>query len=363
MGGGEITERTEIIWRPSNRLIFIEGIQQVPAHFNKENFMKVKRDIAGQDEMIEDIYDKLIVPRTIHPSHVSKFDIAIPVGAVLEGPKGNGKSALAESIARNLDCLYKVIKGPELKSCYVGKTEKNIRNLFEAPLEAYEEAGAYAPLYIILLDEMESLCPQRKQTESGNDNSITNTMLACIEGNRLPPNVIIFGTTNRIDLIDSAFLREGRLGLVYYLRNPDVRQRRDIISLYMDKIPESFTYTANKQVLDKHEMDRFKDRIAELTDGLTGSDIRAAISRAKMNFLRNNIVDAKITEMKLDVDTFYKELLARKKVVDSFTYYYWNDELKVFFIRVFFLFRCICSFYKYMFFLEFCRKYYQTVQM
>lgn len=326
---GIITEETEIIWESRHNLIFVQGLK--PRHFNKDNYLKVKQEIAGQDEIIDHIYENIIVPRTLPKQFVNQLDIVIPVGAVFEGPKGNGKSALAEAIAKNLRCFYKVIKGPELKSCLVGNTEKAIRALFTAPEKEYEEAGPLARLYIILLDELESMCPRRQMTENGNDNSITNTMLACVEGNRLPPNVIIFGTTNRLEMVDPAFLREGRLGIIYNIKNPDARQRRDIISLYMNKLPAELSYTLNGHVLSKDELEQFKSNLAATTYGLTGSDIRAAVSRAKMNFLQRNISDNRLSDdaKTLDVELFRKELVSRKQKVDVFTYYLWNPELKV----------------------------------
>lgn len=333
---GRIIDSTEIIWGSRHNLIFVKGVNNSPRHFNKEDYLKVKEEIAGQDEIIDHIYQNIIVPRTLPKQFISSMDIVIPVGAVFEGPKGNGKSALAETIAKNLHCFYKVIKGPELKSCLVGSTEKAIRSLFAAPAEEYEQAGPLARLYIILLDEMESMCPRRQMTEHGNDNSITNTMLACVEGNRLPPNVIIFGTTNRIEMVDPAFLREGRLGIIYNINNPDARQRRAIISLYMDKLPAELSYTSNGKTLSKHELECFKERLADTTCGLTGSDIRAAVSRTKMNFLQNNISGDKISGVKtIDVELFMQELTERKQKVDVFPYYLWNEELKVWLFTVY----------------------------
>ena len=59
-----------------------------------------------------------------------------------------------------------------------------------------------------------------------------NQFLTCIDGFKELNNILVIGTTNRIDLIDDAILRPGRLEVHLEVHLPDFDGRLEIIGLY-----------------------------------------------------------------------------------------------------------------------------------
>ena len=200
------------------------------------------------------------------------------------------------------------VRGPELKDTHVGQSEKSIRELINKASDAFESDGLFAPFYIIFLDEVDALVPRRSTSESAtHNNSLTNQFLACISGD-VPPNLLIFATTNFKEMIDPAFLREGRIGKQYDFELPNNKQRREIINLYLKNSEINF------------------DRLVELSKGFTGADIEAEINRCKLKVLSN---DQLVLTQALVENIF--EQKQRMQVRD---FYVWHDDIAKFIERI-----------------------------
>ena len=76
-----------------------------------------------------------------------------PIGVLLYGPPGVGKTLLAKATANASKANFISVKGPELLNKYVGESEKAVRSVFN-------RANASAPC-IIFFDEIDALCPKR----------------------------------------------------------------------------------------------------------------------------------------------------------------------------------------------------------
>eukprot|EP00808_Paulinella_micropora_P028532 g30767.t1 len=81
------------------------------------------------------------------------YDASIVKGALIYGPAGTGKTKLALAIARETGRTVLAVQGSSLIASVVGQSAKNVRDLFTAARRA-------APS-IIILDQMEGLCPRR----------------------------------------------------------------------------------------------------------------------------------------------------------------------------------------------------------
>ena len=87
-------------------------------------------DIGGLDETIEEIKEIAIVP-LLHPEVYQKAGQDPPKGILLYGPPGVGKTLLAKALAREAQCNFMLINGPELFSAAYGESERQLRELFE----------------------------------------------------------------------------------------------------------------------------------------------------------------------------------------------------------------------------------------
>jgi SpoVK/Ycf46/Vps4 family AAA+-type ATPase len=136
------------------------------------------------------------------------------ISALFSGPSGTGKTMAAEVLAKHLKIdLYRIdLAG--VVSKYIGETEKNLRNVFEAA----EQTGA-----ILFFDEADALFGKRSEVKDSHDryaNIEVNYLLQRMEDYR----GLAILCTNRRAALDRAFLR--RLRFVVEFPFPDWSHRR-----------------------------------------------------------------------------------------------------------------------------------------
>ena len=123
--------------------------------------------IGGLDAVVGDILKQMLVPRLLPPDLVRPLKFNASKGFILEGPPGTGKTLIVRQLANLLNAHIKILRGPEILSQYVGEAAKKVRELFidaEADWNAY---GYESPLYIIMIDEIDVLCPHRSAASGG----------------------------------------------------------------------------------------------------------------------------------------------------------------------------------------------------
>nr|WP_092945327.1 ATP-binding protein [Roseateles sp. YR242] len=128
------------------------------------------------------------------------------------GPPGSGKTALAESIATELQRPLMVRLASDLMSKYVGETEQNMAHMFETA--AQENA-------VLLLDEADSFLRSRRRAERHYEVSEVNEMLAGMERHA----GIFICTTNAFDDLDEAALRRFSFKIRFLPLRPEQRLR------------------------------------------------------------------------------------------------------------------------------------------
>jgi transitional endoplasmic reticulum ATPase len=137
--------------------------------------------------------------------------------------------------------------------------------------ELFEVARKAAPV-IVIIDEVESLVRRRggDQTSAGKayDNAV-NEFLRQIDGVQELYDVLLICTTNRPDLLDDAFLRSGRVEIHLEVPLPDLEARKEIFKIHLGKV---------KVPLDD---DVDFEKLAELSEGLSGADIKSLCEHAQ----------------------------------------------------------------------------------
>lgn len=131
-----------------------------------------------------------------------------PRGILLHGPPGTGKTHLARAIAASTNSSVIIINGPELSSAYHGETESKLRDVFE-------DARQKSPC-IVVLDEVDALCPRREEGPGGEvEKRVVAQLLTIMDGIENGSDdgndrVVVVATTNRPNAIDPALRRPGR---------------------------------------------------------------------------------------------------------------------------------------------------------
>ncbi|KAI6659035.1 Peroxisome biogenesis factor 6 [Oopsacas minuta] len=159
-------------------------------------------DIGGLEGVKEEIMSSLF----FSSEEMSEADLKFKrCGLLLHGPPGCGKTMMAKAIATECKCHFLNVKGPELLDMYVGQSECNLRDLFDTAIES-------APC-ILFFDEIDSLAPRRGDTgdSGGVMDRVSSQLLTEIDRVAKTPNVYVVAATNRIDLLDPALIRPGRL--------------------------------------------------------------------------------------------------------------------------------------------------------
>ena len=215
-------------------------------------------DIGGLDEVKRELQEAVEWPLR-YPDLYTKLGHSIPKGILMHGPSGTGKTMLAKAVATESEANFISVKGPELLSKWVGESERGVREIFR-------RARQTAPC-VVFFDEVDSIAPIRGL---GGDSMVTervvSQLLTEMDGISALTDVIVIAATNRSDMIDPALLRPGRFDRIVYVPLPDKVTRKKIIEIHSLDKPLS-------QNIDF-------DKIAALTEGFSGADVRSVVNNA-----------------------------------------------------------------------------------
>jgi len=177
------------------------------------------------------------------------------------GPPGTGKTSTAKGLAQKLDLPFVEVKLSMITSQYLGETAKNVDKTFEV-------AKRLSPC-ILFIDEFDSVAKTRKSDEHAAVKRAVNTLLKSIdEVSLIDDEVLLIGATNHPDQLDAAAWR--RFDEIVNFPKPDDAMRTEILQL----------------ITSKMEIEEFDPaEVAELTSGLTGSDLRMVLREAVLNAL------------------------------------------------------------------------------
>ncbi len=187
-------------------------------------------------------------------------------GILLYGPPGTGKSYLAKAVATEADSTFFSVSSADLVSKWQGESERLVRNLFEM---ARESPGGRA---IIFIDEVDSLCGSRSEGESDSARRIKTEFLVQMDGvGKDTGGVLVLGATNVPWELDAAIRR--RFEKRVYIPLPEKEARTIMVKLNLGDTPN-----------DLAESDY--DKLGEITEGASGSDIKILVKEALMQPLR-----------------------------------------------------------------------------
>ena len=227
--------------------------------------------IGGLDKQVMEIKEVIELPIK-HPELFEALGVAQPKGVLLYGPPGTGKTLLARAVAHHTDCTFIRVSGAELVQKYIGEGSRMVRE----PSPMAREA---APS-IIFMDEIDSIGSSRGGGgDSGGDSEVQRTMLELLnqlDGFEPAQNIKVVMATNRIDILDSALLRPGRIDRKIEFPNPNKENRVSIMRIHSRKM----------NLLRGIQL----DDIAEKMPNASGAECKAVCTEAGMFALRERRV-------------------------------------------------------------------------
>jgi transitional endoplasmic reticulum ATPase len=230
--------------------------------------------VGGLEDVKQELQEAVEWPMK-YPGLYDKLGHRMPRGILLHGPSGTGKTLLAKAVATESEANFVSVRGPELLSKWVGESERGIREIFRRARQA-------SPC-VVFFDEIDSIAPIRG---AGGETAVTervvSQLLTELDGMENMHGVVVLAATNRADMIDPALLRPGRFDKIIQIPLPDKDSRKRIIEIGAKAIP----------VIDDANDPQHVDyeKIAELTDGLSGADT-AAIANTAVSLVIHEFLD------------------------------------------------------------------------
>lgn len=178
-------------------------------------------DIGGLDKQIEEMIEAIVLPIT-HKERFETLGIDPPKGVLLYGAPGTGKTLLARACAAETKSTFLKLAGPQLVQMFIGDGAKLVRDAFALAKEK-------SPT-IIFIDELDAIGTKRFNSEKAGDREVQRTMLELLnqlDGFQPNTEVKVVAATNRVDILDPALLRSGRLDrkIEFPMPNEDARAR------------------------------------------------------------------------------------------------------------------------------------------
>ena len=254
--------------------------------------------VGGLEKQIREIKEVIELPIK-HPELFDALGVAQPKGVLLYGPPGTGKTLLARAVAHHTDCTFVRVSGAELVQKYIGEGSRMVRELFVMAREA-------APS-IIFMDEVDSIGSSRGEGGEGGDSEVGRTMLELLnqlDGFEPTQSIKVIMATNRIDILDSALLRPGRIDRKIEFPNPTSASRVDIMTIHSRKMNLL-------RGIDLH-------KIADKMMNASGAECKGVCSEAGMFALRERRIHvtqedfemavAKVMKKDSDADMSLKKL-------------------------------------------------------
>lgn len=228
-------------------------------------------------------------------------------GGVLWGRPGMGKTLLgracAGAIARvhnaeSVSTGFIYIKGPEILSKWVGDTEEAIRTIFDHAKLHYKRYGYPA---VIFVDEADALLTRRgTRTAAGMEQTVVPQFNAEMDGME-ESGAFVLLATNRVEILDPAIIRPGRIDRKFHIQPPTPRTAGEIFTIHMRDVPvaqkcskdQLIEFAVRSLFSDDYPLYKLEtkqgNRVFNLGNLASGAMIASLVERATSNAIDRNL--------------------------------------------------------------------------
>lgn len=245
------------------RMISFDRSRARTSQDSEANFSSVTGLVEEREEL-EGVVD---FPK--NPQKYTSMGTRILEDLLLTGPSGIGKALLAKAMTGEAGVPFFPISGSDFVEMFVGAGASRVRDSFE---EA--KRGSFC---IVFINEIDAVACRRGTGIGGGHDGREQTLgqlLVGVDGFDANEGIIVMVIASRVDILDPAIPRPGRLDRKIAVGRPDVKRRKEIPKAYSRKKPLS-------EDVDLH-------RVARTTSGLTRADLENLMDEAVIISTRGN---------------------------------------------------------------------------
>ncbi|KAL4710643.1 hypothetical protein ACJJTC_003279 [Scirpophaga incertulas] len=220
--------------------------------------------LGGVDDILEEV--KALINITFDPQLAVSFQPTR--GLLIYGHSGIGKTAMCKYLIEHLNCFHVEVNGPAIFSKYFGETEATMKKIF---FKAIENEPS-----IILVDELETICPRRSSGSTEQERRVTAAFVALLDRlHEESSRVFVLATTRKPDAIDPMLRRFGRLDKEIEIPVPDRVRRKGILYSLLQNISSQ---VSSPEI----------DSITDLAHGYVAADLVNLCTQASLKCIKRS---------------------------------------------------------------------------
>lgn len=279
------------------------------------------KDVVGLEEAKMRVVENIIQPIQNKDIYAAYGMNKLPKGMILAGPAGCGKTMLGRAVATAIadasgstmsESGFVYVKSTELLDSYVGESEKRVRAIFASAANHYEDKGFPA---VVFIDEADAILATRGSHAVHSAHSLVAPFLTEMDGFDHQRSFVILAT-NRLDILDPAITRNGRIDFKVKVTRPTKDTAKQILASYLSK---TFAYDSIAEMSDA-AIDLFwSDNAVISTRVTTHNNVKCIRARDIVNgAMLKSIVDEAVTNaIRRDMSSASRTRKASGVVIDD----------------------------------------------